>query len=245
MCRYGSLTKIHPSVSDYYPPHVLQLKNNKAQPNFYTSSSSSSSTLPRFNATYTGGQSETRDLKFNPPLLEEGHHSQSLERRHHGGHKRVCFQTQPIVSSSPSTSERSSSTCQVQSIQDRCHPWSIHSARPTVSPVLNFVFAWNLICFVIFWKTGTDARTTCAKTIITTGRDCGLATWINYLNVVLLETSSINWTTSKKYDVINKYLNKTKNHFKNPAAIYSLFITYNKKPKTGIKTGINIFLIRM
>ena len=33
----------------------------------------------------------------------------------------------------------------------------IHSARPTVSPVANIVFA--LFCFARFWKVGTDGRT--------------------------------------------------------------------------------------
>ena len=53
----------------------------------------------------------------------------------------------------------------------------IHSARPIVSPVANIVFA--LFCFARFWKVGTDGRTTCAQTMITTGRDCGAAEWIN------------------------------------------------------------------
>ena len=49
----------------------------------------------------------------------------------------------------------------------------IHSARPTVSPVANIVFC----CFVLldFEKWG---RTTCAKTMIPTDRDCGSAEWI-------------------------------------------------------------------
>ena len=42
----------------------------------------------------------------------------------------------------------------------------IHSARPTVSPVVNIVLQW------------TDGRTTRAKTMIITGLDCGLAEWI-------------------------------------------------------------------
>ena len=61
----------------------------------------------------------------------------------------------------------------------------IHSARPTVSPVVNFVFA--LFCFARFWKVETDGRdvwmyvrTTCAKTIIPTRRDCGSAEWIHF-----------------------------------------------------------------
>ena len=44
----------------------------------------------------------------------------------------------------------------------------IHSAWPTVSPVANIIFAWNLFCFE---KWG---RTACAKTMIT-----GSAEWIN------------------------------------------------------------------
>ena len=51
----------------------------------------------------------------------------------------------------------------------------IHSARPTVSPVANIFFRLK---FVLFWEVETDGRT-CAKTMITTGRDCGSGKWIN------------------------------------------------------------------
>ena len=51
----------------------------------------------------------------------------------------------------------------------------IHSARPTVLPVANIVF--NLFWFAKFWK--VDGQATFVKTMITTGRDCGLAEWIN------------------------------------------------------------------
>ena len=56
----------------------------------------------------------------------------------------------------------------------------IHSARPIVTPVANIVFC----CFVFLdLKSGdgrgrTDGRTTCAKTMIPTGHDFGLAEWI-------------------------------------------------------------------
>ena len=53
----------------------------------------------------------------------------------------------------------------------------IHSARPTVSPEVNIVLAWNLFCFALIWKMGKDGRTTCEKTMIITGR--GSASWIN------------------------------------------------------------------
>ena len=54
----------------------------------------------------------------------------------------------------------------------------IHSARPTVSPVATIIFC----CFVLLDLKSTDGRTngrtTCAKIMITTGRDCGSADWI-------------------------------------------------------------------
>ena len=51
---------------------------------------------------------------------------------------------------------------------------TIDSARPTVSPVVNIVLAWNLFCFLHFEKWGlTDGRT-CAKTmIVIVGRPSG------------------------------------------------------------------------
>ena len=52
----------------------------------------------------------------------------------------------------------------------------IHSARPTVSPVANIVF-WFFVFLDL--KSGEYIRTTCAKTMIPTGRDCVLAEWIN------------------------------------------------------------------
>ena len=55
----------------------------------------------------------------------------------------------------------------------------IHSARPTVLPVMNIVFTWNLFCFARFWKVGTDGQIIHAKTIITTGLECGSTEWIN------------------------------------------------------------------
>ena len=51
----------------------------------------------------------------------------------------------------------------------------IHSARPIVTPVANIVFCW----FVFLDLKSGDGRTTCAKTMIPTGRDFGLAEWIN------------------------------------------------------------------
>ena len=54
----------------------------------------------------------------------------------------------------------------------------IHSARPIVTPVASIVFC----CFVFLDFKSGDGRTdglTCAKTMIPTGRDFGLAEWIN------------------------------------------------------------------
>ena len=57
----------------------------------------------------------------------------------------------------------------------------IHSASLTVPPVAYIVFSWNLFCFEKLGRTDgrTDGRTACAKTMITTSRDCGSARWIN------------------------------------------------------------------
>ena len=60
-------------------------------------------------------------------------------------------------------------------------PSMIHLATPTVSPVVNIVFAWNLFYFARFWKVGTYICTdNIVKTMITTGRDWGSAEWINW-----------------------------------------------------------------
>ena len=49
----------------------------------------------------------------------------------------------------------------------------IHRARPMVTPVANIVFY-----FVFLDLKSGDVRTTCAKTMIPTSRDFGLAEWI-------------------------------------------------------------------
>ena len=51
----------------------------------------------------------------------------------------------------------------------------IHSARQIVMPVEKIIFC----CFVFLDLKSGDVRTTCAKTMIPTGRDFGLAEWIN------------------------------------------------------------------
>ena len=50
----------------------------------------------------------------------------------------------------------------------------IHSARQIVTPVAIIVF-----CCFVFLDFEKCARTACAKTMIPTGRDFGLAEWIN------------------------------------------------------------------
>ena len=74
-------------------------------------------------------------------------------------------------SSSPKRRARKNNTRHVSSV--------IHSARPTVSPVATII----ICCFVLLDLKSGDGRaygrTTCAKIMITTGRDCGSAEWIN------------------------------------------------------------------
>ena len=57
----------------------------------------------------------------------------------------------------------------------------IPSAWPTVPPVIMIIiFTKHVFRFAIFWKVGTDVRTEIrANIMITTGRDCGSAKWIN------------------------------------------------------------------
>ena len=63
--------------------------------------------------------------------------------------------------------------------QDRWRQVSpmIPSARPTVPPVVITIFTWKLFfCTMLKRRNG---RMSCVKTVISTGRDCGLAEWIN------------------------------------------------------------------
>ena len=62
--------------------------------------------------------------------------------------------------------------------QDMCHQWCSRP-DPRSRPVALIILKRRLFC-AIFWKVGTNVRTqTCAKAMITTGRDCGAAEWIN------------------------------------------------------------------
>ena len=65
---------------------------------------------------------------------------------------------------------------------------TIHSARSTVSPVVNIAFNWNFFCFADSKSRNgrTDGRATRVKTIITTGRDWGSAEWINIPHILYL-----------------------------------------------------------
>ena len=96
----------------------------------------------------------------------------------------------------------------------------IHSARLIVMPVASIVFC----CFVFLdlkskdWL--TDGRTTCAKTMIPTARDFGLAEWINFNNFYeqkykldntlyfLLKTSLINFAGSWLFLAGYKWINE-------------------------------------
>ena len=44
----------------------------------------------------------------------------------------------------------------------------------------------NFRSILKFWDGRTDGRTTCVKIVITTGRDCGLASWINRRKITLM-----------------------------------------------------------
>ena len=84
----------------------------------------------------------------------------------------------------------------------------INSARLIVTPVTNIVFC----CFVLLdLKSGEsrDGRTTCAKTIILTGHDFGLAEWINkdarhyVIFIVNFVTGSLSFFAALAKQLIN------------------------------------------
>ena len=58
----------------------------------------------------------------------------------------------------------------------------IHLAWPTVSPVADIVLTSTLFCFEKWRRVCRHKyrRMTCVKTMISTGRECGLAKWIHY-----------------------------------------------------------------
>ena len=88
-----------------------------------------------------------------------------------------------------------------------CVPSMIHSARPTVPPVVITILAWKLFCLARFWKVGTDVQTTRAKIGITTVRDCWSATWIKKEQILKKDRPSFltwsNWQLSSNYDFPN------------------------------------------
>ena len=65
-------------------------------------------------------------------------------------------------------------------------------------------FAWDLFWLAKYWKVRMDVRTddmTCSKTMIATGRDCGLASWIkkvwNFFTVIFQE-AVCSWDRGRK-----------------------------------------------
>ena len=58
----------------------------------------------------------------------------------------------------------------------------------TYSPASGDVYSHlkYLFCFVRFLKEGTDVQTPRAQIVITTGRDCGSASWINGNNTYFI-----------------------------------------------------------
>ena len=58
----------------------------------------------------------------------------------------------------------------------------IHSAGPTVPPVVITIFSWKFFCEIL--------KTTCEKIVITTGRYCESASWINFINLRINVISS-------------------------------------------------------
>ena len=73
----------------------------------------------------------------------------------------------------------------------------IHSARPTVLPVVTIVFC----CFVLLDMKSGDGRTTCAKTMITTAVIVGWPSGSNQLELAIYYRIDKQWI-----EAINKPL---------------------------------------
>ena len=58
----------------------------------------------------------------------------------------------------------------------------IHSDRPRVPPVLENCYGLRYAILKI-----GDGRTMCVKIVITTGRDCESASWINYVGFLYVK----------------------------------------------------------
>ena len=86
-----------------------------------------------------------------------------------------------------------------------CVPSMIHSARPTAITI----FASNLFCFVTSWKAGTDVQTTRGKIVITSGRDCGSASWINS-QILAFSKNENYWLVGKSPGPILKWVYEEK-----------------------------------
>ena len=82
----------------------------------------------------------------------------------------------------------------------------IHSARPIVTLVANFVFC----CFVFLDLKSGDEWTTYVKTMIPTGRDFGLAEWIKSVIEVRKE-GKLEYRTKLVYSLPKKVSKFMKN----------------------------------
>ena len=108
------------------------------------------------------------------------------------------------------------------------------SARPTSLSVVITIFTWNLFCFARIWKNvETDGRKACVKTvIITTGRDCVWAEWIN------------TWRMTVRYTVLPNWLQVTALSTTEVLHIFSVFLHIFGRTTEGFPLGaVNIFLV--
>ena len=88
----------------------------------------------------------------------------------------------------------------------------IHSARPNiVTPVANIVFC---CCVFLDLKSGdgrTYVRTTCAKKMIPTGRDFGLAEWIKKYTITKMKVLiHVLFTSIENYNLDTLITHKEK-----------------------------------
>ena len=84
-------------------------------------------------------------------------------------------------------------------------------------------------CFARFWKLGTDVRTTLAKTMILTGRDCGLADWIKMAFHIYANIRQFSSFPLLSFDVNIKYFPIIE---PGPCQTQSQISNFEKKRKT-------------
>ena len=116
----------------------------------------------------------------------------------------------------------------------------IHSARPTVPPIVNSILNWNFVLwdFEKCGRTvGVDVQTPRVKIVITTGRDCGSALLINFYWIFLFWWLRESRQKLPKNKIGWFLLDNFRNFFRLPLP-WLLFTLANARAVTVSATGM-------